>query len=242
MFRRSLPLGVVRALLVLAGAVALVLALAFVLAGSYVYRIGRVAYLSRRNRQLEAEFAKLGSLRRGLARLEEQNRRMAEMLGVGQNPPPVDWRMGSGEWQMGSGDSGTGARVPTDSAACWGSQPVPRVLPLQNYVVSRRFSPSHTGIDLAAQSGTPVRAAADGVVTSRGTDSVFGRFTVLSHFQGYESYYGHLEAWRVALGDTVLAGGILGTVGSSGRSSAPHLHFEIRRDQRPFDPARVLEF
>ena len=195
-----------------------VLLLALVLAGSGAYRIARVSYLETRNRLLEEEFARLTELRRRIDLLEEQEQRYAQMLGVELTPRPVDWNS-----------------VPVDSvvipdwasADTWGTRPIPAVLPVAEFAVSRSFSAEHPGIDLAAQTGITVRAAADGVVSGRGTDSVFGRYLLLEHPGGYETYYGHLDRWRAEQDDSVRAGQAIGTVGSSGRSSAPHLHFEV---------------
>ncbi len=232
-YRRTLSLGVVRALVVLAVLLGVVLLLALVLAGSGAYRIARVSYLEGRNRLLEVEFAKLTELRRRIDLLEEQEQRYAQMLGVELTPRPVDWRS-----------------VPVDSvvipdwarADTWGTRPVPAVFPVAEFAVSRGFSAQHPGIDLAAQTGMTVRAAADGVVSARGTDSVFGRYLLLDHPGGFETYYGHLDRWRAERDDSVRAGQAIGTVGSSGRSSAPHLHFEVRRHGEHLDPATMFRF
>jgi murein DD-endopeptidase MepM/ murein hydrolase activator NlpD len=95
---------------------------------------------------------------------------------------------------------------------------------------------------VSAKAGSPVRASADGTVARRGADRVFGRFLLVGHAQGYETYYGHLEDWNVDQGDTVSAGQTIGWVGSTGRSTAPHLHFEVRKDGRPIDPATMVKF
>ncbi len=232
-FKRTLSRSAVFALLILAGLLLIIVLVALVLAGSGMYRLARLSYFEHRNSELEAEFAKVLLLRQRLARVEEQEKKMAEMLGVKLTPPPVDWN--SVPFDSSVMPEWTGAEV-------WGSRPIPVVVPLERYVVSRGFTSSHRGIDLAAQSGTPVRASADGVVTDCGTDSIFGRFVLLCHFQGYETYYGHLKECKVATGDTVRASQTIGTVGSSGRSSAPHLHFEIRKDRKRIDPTGVIKF
>ena len=94
----------------------------------------------------------------------------------------------------------------------------------------------HSGIDLAAPSGTPVVAAATGrahVVRSR---LGFGLHVLVDHGGGLTTLYGHLSAAAVADGDTVDAGEQVGEVGSTGSSTGPHLHFEVRRDGVPEDP------
>lgn len=231
--RFSLPLWVLRLLAGVAGLLVLLVVASLVLLLAGAYRLSRFSYLEHRNRQLEAENAKVAILRNQLEQVEEQSRRMATMLGIEKTPPPVNW------------DS-----FPTDSQALpawlkgkqWGSELVPKLVPLEQYVVSQRAKNGHIGIDLAAEEGEPVRATADGVVEQRGEDRQYGRFLLLKHGQGYESYYGHLKDWNVEQGDTVQVGKEIGLVGTTGQSTAPHLHFEIRKDGQRIDPAKVLKF
>jgi murein DD-endopeptidase MepM/ murein hydrolase activator NlpD len=231
MFKRTVSLGLARALLVLLGIGALLVVGALALAGSGAYRVARLRMLERRNAELETEFDRVSELRNGLEQLEDQNQRMAEILGVELTPPPVDWNM-----------------VPFDSSdlppwatgAEWGSVPLPSLMPVGRYVVSRGFDSTHRGIDLAAQTGTPVRASADAIVADTGFDSIFGNYVLLRHLQGYETYYGHLQEAKAAVQDTVRAGQLIGTVGSTGRSSAPHLHFEVIDNGRQVDPTIIF--
>jgi murein DD-endopeptidase MepM/ murein hydrolase activator NlpD len=232
-FRRTMSRGAARALLGLGALVGLIAVGALVLAGTGVYRLARLSYLEERNVQLESEHARITELRERIERLEEQERRYAEMLGIELAPPPVEWS-----------DVELESTVVPDwlTENRWGARPIPELAPLDEYVVSQRFSRDHRAIDLAAQSGTPVAASGDAIVLDRGEDSVFGRFILLEHQQGFQSYYGHLQDWRVEAGDTVLAGATIGTVGSSGRSSAPHLHFEVRRYGERLDPEKSIRF
>jgi murein DD-endopeptidase MepM/ murein hydrolase activator NlpD len=98
----------------------------------------------------------------------------------------------------------------------------------------------HAGLDVAADFGTPVRAAADGVVRSIERDSWLGLSVTVDHRDGYSTVYAHLQEAFVQAGDTVGAGDPVGTVGSTGMSTGPHLHFEIRRNDEPRDPERYL--
>ena len=231
--RFSLPLWVVRLLAGVAGFLALLVVASLVMALAGAYRLSRLSYLERRNRTLEAEFTKVAALRKQLEVVEDQSRKIATMLGIEKTPAPVNW------------DS-----LPLDSQAlpewvkgkAWGSQLVPKLVPVEDYAVSQRATEPHIGIDLAAADGAPVRATADGVVEQRGNDKQYGRFLLLKHGQGYESYYGHLKDWDVAKDDSVQAGKTIGWVGTTGKSTAPHLHFEIRKDGQRIDPASVLKF
>lgn len=96
----------------------------------------------------------------------------------------------------------------------------------------------HGGLDLAAAHGTPVLAAHDGDVEFAGWAGGYGRLVVIRHAYGYRSYYGHLSALAVRAGQRIGVGKRVGAVGSTGYSTGPHLHFEIRHYERPLDPAR----
>jgi murein DD-endopeptidase MepM/ murein hydrolase activator NlpD len=106
----------------------------------------------------------------------------------------------------------------------------------------------HTGIDLAAPQGTPVRAAADGVVVIAGStvDATgrlvgYGNYVVIAHNDGYMTVYGHLLSLAVHKGDTVHQGDVIGQEGMSGTATGPHLHFEIRKDGQYVNPAEFLK-
>jgi murein DD-endopeptidase MepM/ murein hydrolase activator NlpD len=98
----------------------------------------------------------------------------------------------------------------------------------------------HSGIDLAAPAGTQVLAPWGGKIVSVGSEAGYGNYVVVQHPEGFQTRYAHLGSASVRRGDPVTAGEVLGTVGSSGRSTGPHLHFEIMRDGRRIDPKAVL--
>jgi murein DD-endopeptidase MepM/ murein hydrolase activator NlpD len=100
---------------------------------------------------------------------------------------------------------------------------------------------SHPGIDIAVPAGTPVRASGGGVVEAAGTDPSYGLFVLLRHASGYETMYGHASRILVRDGDSVQAGQVIALSGNSGRSTAPHLHFEIRREGKSLDPLTVVK-
>jgi murein DD-endopeptidase MepM/ murein hydrolase activator NlpD len=99
---------------------------------------------------------------------------------------------------------------------------------------------SHPGIDIAVPLGTPVRASGGGSVTAAGYDADYGLFVLLRHPLGYETMYGHMSRLIAAEGGEVQAGQVIGLSGNSGRSTAPHLHFEIRRDGKSVDPLDLV--
>ena len=99
----------------------------------------------------------------------------------------------------------------------------------------------HRGVDIAAPRGTPVRATQGGRVAAVGRGAVLGNYIIVSHFlAGYSSLYGHLDRIYVSRGETVHRGERVGRVGSTGRSTGPHLHFEIRRGNIQVNPAQLI--
>lgn len=98
----------------------------------------------------------------------------------------------------------------------------------------------HPGLDVAVPVGSLVRAVGGGDVVQTGQDPEYGIFVLLSHPGGYTSRYGHLSAITTRQGVTINAGEVLGRSGNTGRSSAPHLHVEIRKDGAVVDPATLI--
>jgi murein DD-endopeptidase MepM/ murein hydrolase activator NlpD len=94
----------------------------------------------------------------------------------------------------------------------------------------------HPGIDIAIPTGTPIRAAGGGRVARTGSDEEYGLFVLITHPDGYETMYGHASRIIVSDGDEVNTGHVIALSGSTGRSTAPHLHFEVRRGGRSIDP------
>ena len=99
----------------------------------------------------------------------------------------------------------------------------------------------HAGLDLAAPRGTPVRAAAAGTVLFSGARGSFGNLVEVEHDDGTRTSYGHLEDLDVAASERVAVGQVLGAVGSTGRSTGPHLHFEVQRAGVAIDPAPLID-
>lgn len=98
----------------------------------------------------------------------------------------------------------------------------------------------HSGIDFRAPSGTPIFAAASGTVVYAGTNGGYGRMVDIDHGNGLVTRYAHMSAIMVHDGQKISAGQRLGSSGSTGRSTGPHLHFEVRRGDTAIDPARFL--
>lgn len=123
------------------------------------------------------------------------------------------------------------------------------VLPLESYDITATFgevssywSTSHTGLDFAAPSGAPIRALTSGTITETGYSGAYGERTILTAEDGTDFWFCHQNSITVDEGDSVQAGEIIGTVGSTGNVTGPHLHLEIRPDGgEPIDPTAALQ-
>ncbi|MDR2444556.1 MAG: M23 family metallopeptidase [Spirochaetaceae bacterium] len=100
----------------------------------------------------------------------------------------------------------------------------------------------HSAIDLAANTGTPVKAAADGKVTSVAYSSVFGNYIIITHGGGFQSMYAHLNSTSVKEGARVTQGVKIGAVGNTGRSTGSHLHFAIYKNGRAVNPLEYVKY
>jgi len=105
---------------------------------------------------------------------------------------------------------------------------------------NRNLRQFHNGIDIRGSTGTPVRAAMAGRVSSAGWDNVLGNFVVITHHSGYRTLYGHLSAIRTRVGANVAQGERIGDVGNTGQSTGPHLHFSIFRHGVAINPLAFM--
>jgi murein DD-endopeptidase MepM/ murein hydrolase activator NlpD len=105
--------------------------------------------------------------------------------------------------------------------------------PRASFCASGHF---HSGIDLAARLGTPLHSAGAGVVQVASNPNGYGLYVIIVHGGGISTLYGHLEETLLQTGDRVAGGDAIGLMGSSGLSTGPHLHFEVRRNGRPENP------
>src|SRR5213076_1564911 len=98
----------------------------------------------------------------------------------------------------------------------------------------------HTGLDFRGETGEPVRATANGTVTGAGWSGGYGRMVEVDHGNGLATRYGHLSIIDVRVGETIRIGQVVGRIGSTGRSTGPHLHYETRVDGEAVDPQKFL--
>lgn len=104
----------------------------------------------------------------------------------------------------------------------------------------RRWGRMHEGVDIANDAGTPIRAALAGKVAHAGWIQGYGYTVILEHRQGYTTLYGHMQQILAEPGAAVARGQVIGRMGSTGNSTGPHVHFEVRRDGELVDPQRIL--
>jgi len=126
----------------------------------------------------------------------------------------------------------------------------PRIWPVQSIRIGSHYggrldpitgeSEVHLGIDLIAAKGTPIKATADGVVRVEGWQGDYGNLIVLEHVNGFTTRYAHMSRFKVKAGDVVQRGDVIGYVGTTGRTTAPHLHYEVRINDRAVDPRPYL--
>ena len=111
-------------------------------------------------------------------------------------------------------------------------------------LIRNRFGPGqsrfHRGIDITTRAGSLVMASADGMVHSTSWRSNYGKTIILKHHFGLSTVYAHLSAYNVKPGDLVRRGQVIGFVGNTGRSTGPHLHYEVRIGDMPVNPVRYL--
>lgn len=215
--------------------------------------------LAAENESLKKSVEHLDQLEAELDYHRRFTRKLAGLVGIDM-PQFADSTLGDQAVAMADDDSGTTApraSAPTEDLATplegvlvseCAADPNnrPRGLPILGRL-SRGFHPAsvnpslrHNGIDIAAREGSPVRAPADGTVIYAGPDSVFGLLLIIDHGGGFQTLYGHNSRLNVRVGETVQRGDIIAISGNTGESTAPHLHYEIRRDGQSVDPTGFL--
>lgn len=138
--------------------------------------------------------------------------------------------------------------VNTATTSDWGApelgfsiiQPVSGIVTSRFGARSSMRVSTHTGLDLATSTGTPIAAAASGTVTFSGWKGSYGNLLVITHSNGVQTYYGHCSALYCEAGETVSQGQTIAAVGSTGNSTGPHLHFEVRVDGVAYNPENYL--
>jgi len=208
-----------------------------VLAGSWWFlaaRARQVTVLEARVDSLEAERERVVELARQLSLVEAEYDRIRSLFGYGA--PGV----ASDLWLPPPGPGAARARLRGQE-----EQSLPTSWPLtQAGIVTQPLAEGgeedHPGLDVAVPTDSYVRAAGAGRVVRAGEDPIYGRFVVLDHGGGYETVYAHASTILVERGQSVRQNEVIALSGSTGRSTAPHLHFEILKDGVPVDPLSMV--
>ena len=114
------------------------------------------------------------------------------------------------------------------------SSPYGKRIPIE--INGKKGKDFHNGTDFSAPKGTPVRATANGTVIQVGYNDTFGNYVEIRHSESTTTFYAHMDTTNINVNDIVSGGEVIGTVGTTGFSTGPHLHYEIRIDGKPSDP------
>lgn len=225
-------------------AVSLGTALALVLSAGVVIMVASWWYLAARAREtvslraevdsLRAERERVLSLADELATIEREYEHLRSLFG------PSSPAVSSDLWLP---PSGLPAGLPRERSA-EDDRPTGWPLTEPGFVtqaLTEGEGGDHSGLDIAVPADSYVRAAGAGRVLRVGEDPVYGLFVVLEHAEGYQSVYAHAAELLVGRGDSVLKGEVIALSGSTGQSTAPHLHFEILLDGVPVNPLSILD-
>ena len=228
--RRGVKLSLILGALALAGAL--------FMAGSWWYlavQAGETWALQAQVDSLEEERARLLAVADEMVRIESEYDRLRSLFGSTSDP------VASGLWLPPTGLSGS--RGTDDSADL--DESVPRSWPLTEpgfvtQALVEGAEGDHPGLDIAIGTGSYVRASGAGRVLRMGEDPIYGLFVVLEHPGGYQTLYAHISMILVDRGQAVRRNEVIALTGSTGRSTAAHLHFEIRLNGDPVDPLSMV--
>jgi murein DD-endopeptidase MepM/ murein hydrolase activator NlpD len=232
--------------------------------GSIAVRLQRVAQLEQSNKNLGEQNRKLRIIAQKIENIEELNRYLRQLAltsGVAPAPPPpaaADQPDASIDSAVQTPATAVARREYSfselarmqDRTLANGSRSqalsIPYIRPVNGWI-TRGFNPEdpvadkrHSGVDFAAASGATIVATAEGIVTDVFFDPDFGKMVVIDHKMGYVTRYGHCSAILVSRGTHVTRGQTIALVGNTGRSSAPHLHYEVLKDGREVDPIKYM--
>lgn len=227
------------ALRVSLAAAALILVAVMVMAATWWHlasQVGRGRDLQALVDSLQHERLQIIILAEELGRIEAEYERLRGLFGTSSNPAASDI------WLPQAGVPGSGIAGRRPSADDY----LPRSWPLTEpgfvtQSLTEGEAGDHPGLDIAIPTHSYVRAAGAGRVLRIGEDPVYGWFVVLEHGEGYQTVYAHAASILVERGQAVRRNEVIALTGSSGRSTAPHLHFEILLDGIPVDPLSMIQ-
>ncbi len=233
-FGIKLRAWVFKGLIIGAGVLTVGLILFFAFYGHILSRAARTDQLARENEELKRYKYKLLLLEENMKETRKIVAKISGLAGVDFQIPelPPDSVL------FAPREKPAVVARPVVSPEC-----VPSGLPLEGYM-TRGFSGEdenyHPGVDIAAEIGTPVLATASGKVVFAGVDNIYGLTIIIEHENNMTTVYGHNSELLVEVGQEVLAGGRIALSGNTGRSTAPHLHYEIREYNEPVNPLKYI--
>jgi murein DD-endopeptidase MepM/ murein hydrolase activator NlpD len=193
----------------------------------------QVAELTKRQEQM-------GELRRNIAQLRSMNLQVRRMLGLAVAPQDSLAML-----KVARNRAVLSRSVRTEQASML--RAIPTFWPVRGFITQRfnaagstREALFHGGIDIAVDRGTPVRAAASGYVTEAGWDESYGYYVQIDHGYGIKTLYAHADMLVVMDGERVEQGQTIAYSGNTGKSTAPHLHFQVTQNNVPVDPLKYL--
>ena len=217
-------------------------------------KASEVEPLRKKVRKLESSSGELAQVGQDLVKLRAFQQQVRRLL-AGQGVSGIDQAMTdtldfTDFSKLGEGQPFPGSPV-TEARSLRGVNytvmDIPNHPPVRGYVTRSFYTaeahnrPAHHGVDIAAKEGSPVLAAAGGLVLFADWTYRYGNLVLISHRSGYISIYGHNQVMFVRAGDRVQQGEPIALLGNSGQSTAPHLHFEIWEDGSPVDPMKLME-
>ena len=228
-------------LLVVLLAIGLVVIIIFVATyGRILLQAREAAGLEKQVEELTRRAEMMGELRRNLAHMTAMNMQIRRMLGIATDTASAG--EGGGKIDRSRAES---MAYGIDRNQMLRS--IPTFWPVRGYITrgfsvagGKNSSTYHPGIDIAVDVGTPVLASASGVVTEAGWDDTYGYYVEIDHGFGLKTLYGHNQRVVVKKDERVVRGQTIAYSGNTGKSSAPHLHFEITRDNVPVNPLDYL--
>ena len=215
-------------------------------------KLGELELLRRQNGQLKEKVARIAAVEKKITELEVVEDKLMVIAGereATRELAPVSVEGGEPGREFLSAAEGIRQFRELATSRRGITLKAPDGNPVENGWVTRGFGENagleghsfHSGFDVACPEGTAVAATAPGVVTFAGEDPIYGNLVIVQHgLTGYSTFYGHNRELKVRVGQKLKRGDVIALVGSTGRSSAPHLHYEIRLHGVPVNPAKYI--
>ena len=208
--------------------------------GSLLLKVREGRMYKHQLEELAKRQEQIGELRRSVAQLRSMNLQVRRMLGLVVTPEDS-----VAITEVERGRARMPERLRSEQAAML--RAIPTFWPVRGFI-TKRFSMAdgekgtlfHGGLDIAVDRGTPVRAAASSYATEVGWSDTYGHYAQIDHGYGIKTLYAHLEMLVVSQGERVAQGQMIAYSGSTGKSTAPHLHFQVTQNNVPVDPLKYL--